>query len=33
MHIHVVDHPLAAVELTRLRDEHTTRPAFRAALR
>jgi uracil phosphoribosyltransferase len=33
MHIHVVDHPLAAVALTRLRDETTTRPAFRAALR
>jgi uracil phosphoribosyltransferase len=33
MHIHVVDHPLAGVELTRLRDERTTRPAFRAALR
>lgn len=33
MHIHIVDHPLAAVALTRLRDETTTRPAFRAALR
>lgn len=33
MRIHVVDHPLAAVALTRLRDETTTRPAFRAALR
>jgi uracil phosphoribosyltransferase len=33
MHIHVVDHPLAAVALTRLRDETTNRPAFRAALR
>ena len=33
MHLHVVDHPLVAVALTRLRDETTTRPAFRAALR
>ncbi|MDW3217679.1 MAG: uracil phosphoribosyltransferase [Acidimicrobiales bacterium] len=33
MHVHVVDHPLAAVALTRLRDERTDRPAFRAALR
>jgi uracil phosphoribosyltransferase len=31
--VHVVDHPLAAVALTRLRDETTTRPGFRAALR
>jgi len=31
--VHVVDHPLAAVALTRLRDQETTRPAFRAALR
>jgi uracil phosphoribosyltransferase len=31
--VHVVDHPLAAVALTRMRDERTTRPAFRAALR
>jgi uracil phosphoribosyltransferase len=33
VHVTVVDHPLAAVALTRLRDETTTRPAFRAALR
>lgn len=33
MHIHVVDHPLVAVALTRLRDETTSRPAFRASLR
>lgn len=33
MHVHVVDHPLATVALTRLRDERTDRPAFRAALR
>lgn len=33
MQIQIVDHPLAAVALTRLRDETTTRPAFRAALR
>ncbi len=33
MHVHVVDHPLAAVALTRLRDQTTTRPAFRGALR
>lgn len=33
MHIQIVDHPLAAISLTRLRDETTTRPAFRAALR
>lgn len=33
MHVHVVDHPLAAVALTRLRDERTDRPAFRDALR
>lgn len=33
MHVHVVDHPLAAVALSRLRDEHTDRPAFRATLR
>lgn len=33
MQVHVVDHPLAAVALTRLRDETTTRPGFRAALR
>ena len=33
MQIHVVDHPLAAVALTRLRDETTTRPAFRDTLR
>lgn len=33
MHTHVVDHPLAAIALTQLRDETTSRPAFRAALR
>jgi uracil phosphoribosyltransferase len=33
MHVHVADHPLAAVALTRLRDKTTDRPAFRAALR
>ena len=33
MRVHVVDHPLAAVSLTRMRDERTTRPGFRAALR
>ena len=33
MRVQVVDHPLVAVALTALRDETTTRPAFRAALR
>lgn len=33
MQVHVVEHPLAAVALTRLRDERTDRPAFRGALR
>ncbi|MDG2027826.1 MAG: uracil phosphoribosyltransferase [Acidimicrobiales bacterium] len=33
MQVLVVDHPLAAVALTRLRDERTDRPAFRGALR
>ena len=32
MQVHVVDHPLAAVELTRLRDERTDQAGFRAAL-
>lgn len=32
MDVHVVDHPLAAVRLTALRDEHTDNAAFRAAL-
>lgn len=33
MHVHVVDHPLAAAALTRLRDERIPRSDFRAALR
>lgn len=33
MDVRVVDHPLAAARLTTLRDEHTDRTAFRAALR
>jgi uracil phosphoribosyltransferase len=33
MQVQVVDHPLAAVALTRLRDATTSRPAFRMALR
>lgn len=32
MDVHVVDHPLAAVRLTALRDERTDSAAFRAAL-
>ncbi|WP_045879775.1 uracil phosphoribosyltransferase [Pseudofrankia sp. DC12] len=32
MQVDVLDHPLAAVALTTLRDERTPRPAFRAAL-
>ncbi len=32
MHVHIVDHPLAADRLTRLRDRTTPRPAFRQAL-
>jgi uracil phosphoribosyltransferase len=32
MHVHIVDHPLAAVRLTALRDENTDSAAFRAAL-
>ena len=32
MDVHVVDHPLAAVRLTALRDENTDNAAFRAAL-
>ena len=32
MDVHVVDHPLAAVRLTALRDERTDNTAFRAAL-
>ncbi|WP_026310686.1 uracil phosphoribosyltransferase [Parafrankia elaeagni] len=32
MQVQVVDHPLAAVALTVLRDERTARPQFRAAL-
>lgn len=32
MDVHVVDHPLAAVRLTALRDEHTDNATFRAAL-
>jgi uracil phosphoribosyltransferase len=32
MHLHVVDHPLAAVRLTALRDVNTDNAAFRAAL-
>jgi uracil phosphoribosyltransferase len=32
VHVHVVDHPLAAVRLTALRDENTDNTAFRAAL-
>lgn len=32
MDVHVVDHPLAAVRLTALRDERTDNAAFRAAL-
>ena len=33
VHVHIVDHPLVAAALTRLRDERTDRPTFRAALR
>ncbi|MBY0442558.1 MAG: uracil phosphoribosyltransferase [Mycobacteriaceae bacterium] len=33
MNVHVVDHPLAAVRLTTLRDAGTDNAAFRAALR
>ncbi|MGW0044511.1 uracil phosphoribosyltransferase [Rhodococcus sp. NPDC003348] len=33
MDTHVVDHPLAAARLTTMRDEHSSNPAFRAALR
>ena len=33
MHVHVVDHPLAAAALTRLRDERTVRSDFRSTLR
>ncbi len=33
MEVHVVDHPLAAVRLTVLRDERTDNATFRAALR
>lgn len=33
MDVRVVDHPLAAVRLTALRDKGTDNPAFRAALR
>src|SRR5947209_19364866 len=32
MDVHVVDHPLAAVRLTALRDENSDNAAFRAAL-
>ena len=32
MHVHVVDHPLAGVRLTTLRNETTDRPAFRRAV-
>ncbi|MGA9489174.1 MAG: uracil phosphoribosyltransferase [Mycobacterium sp.] len=32
MDVHVVDHPLAAVRLTALRDEHSDNATFRAAL-
>ena len=32
MDVRVVDHPLAAVRLTALRDERTDNAAFRAAL-
>lgn len=32
MHVHVVDHPLAAARLTTMRDEATGNAAFRAAL-
>ncbi len=32
MQVHVLDHPLAAAALTRLRDERTARSGFRAAL-
>jgi uracil phosphoribosyltransferase len=32
MDVHVVDHPLAAVRLTALRDENTDNAAFRSAL-
>jgi uracil phosphoribosyltransferase len=32
MDVHVVDHPLAAVRLTTLRDQNTDNAAFRAAL-
>jgi uracil phosphoribosyltransferase len=31
--VHIVDHPLAAVRLTTLRDEHSGNATFRAALR
>nr|MDT0664991.1 hypothetical protein [Micromonospora sp. DSM 115978] len=30
--VHVVDHPLAAVQLTALRDERTARAQFRPAM-
>ncbi|MFD6196150.1 uracil phosphoribosyltransferase [Mycobacteriaceae bacterium NPDC060252] len=33
MHVHVVEHPLAAARLTTLRDADTDNAAFRAALR
>lgn len=33
MHVHVVEHPLAAARLTSLRDARTDNAAFRAALR
>jgi len=33
VHVHVVDHPLAAVALTHLRDARAERAAFRAAMR
>ncbi|OBK16696.1 uracil phosphoribosyltransferase [Mycobacterium asiaticum] len=33
MDVHVIDHPLAAVRLTALRDERTDNAVFRAALR
>ena len=32
MDVRVIDHPLAAVRLTALRDENTGNAAFRAAL-
>ncbi|SIM61289.1 Uracil phosphoribosyltransferase [Mycobacteroides abscessus subsp. abscessus] len=33
MHVHVVEHPLAAARLTTLRDARSDNPAFRTALR